>query len=80
MELVSARPSQGTCGTRHYDDNTVECTLGEVPSGGSVTVEVIATPAVAGTMTNTAVGLAEFAPATPANTDATIITVNPASK
>ncbi len=80
MELVSARPSQGTCGTSHYDDDTVECTLGEVPSGGSVMVEVIATPVVAGTMTNTAVGLAEFTPATPANTDATTITVNPASK
>jgi len=79
MTLVSVTPNQGTCGAGEHGGNEVGCTLGVVPTGGSATIEVVATPTVAGTMTNTAVGLAEFTPATPANTNATTIAVNPAS-
>jgi uncharacterized repeat protein (TIGR01451 family) len=79
MTLVSVTPSQGTCGTGHHGSNEVGCTLGLVPSGGSATVEIVATPTVPGTMKNTAVSLAEFTPATPANSSVSNITVNPAS-
>ncbi len=79
MTLVSVTPSQGTCGTGHHGANEVGCTLGLVPSGGSATVEIVVTPTVAGTMKNTAVSLAEFTPATPANSSVSNITVNPAS-
>ncbi|MDP8952879.1 MAG: DUF11 domain-containing protein [Actinomycetota bacterium] len=79
MTLVSATPSQGTCGTGHHGGNEVGCTLGLVPSGGSATVEIVATPTVPGTMKNTAVSLAEFTPATPANSSVANVTVNPAS-
>ena len=78
MTLVSATPSQGTCGTSEHGDNEVGCTLGMVPNGDSATVEVIATPTAPGSMTNTAVGLAEFTPATSANTNAATVAVNPA--
>ena len=79
MTLVSVTPSQGTCGMGHHGANEVGCTLGLVPSGGSATVAIVATPTVAGTMKNTAVSLAEFTPATPANSSVSNITVNPAS-
>jgi len=79
MTLVSVTPSQGTCGTGHHGGNEVGCTLGLVPSGGSATVEIVATPTGPGTMKNTAVSLAEFTPATPANSSVSNITVNPAS-
>lgn len=75
MKLDSAMPSQGTCGTGHHGGNEVECALGKVPSGGSVTLDVVATPKVSGTMTNTAVGQEEFAPASPANSDEATIRV-----
>ncbi len=78
VTLVSVTPSQGTCGTSHHGGNELGCTLGVVASGGSATVEVVATPTAPGTMTNTAVGLAEFTPATPANTGVATITVDPA--
>ena len=79
MTLDSATPSQGTCGAGEHDGGDVaECTLGVVPSGDSATVEIVATPTIPGTVTNTAVGLAEFAPATPANSNAATVTVNPA--
>ncbi len=77
MTLVSVTPSQGTCGTSHHGGNELECTLGMVSNEGSAMVEVVVTPTVPGTMTNTAVGLAEFTPATPANTDVATITVEP---
>jgi uncharacterized repeat protein (TIGR01451 family) len=76
MELVSATPSQGTCGAGPHGMNGVECTLGDLPSGGSASVEVVATPTVPGTMTNTVVGGGEF---TPETRDTAIITVSPAS-
>ena len=79
MTLVSVTPSQGTCGMGHHGGNEVGCTLGLVPSGGSATVEIVATPTVPGTMKNTAVSLAEFTPATPANSSVSNVTVNPAS-
>jgi hypothetical protein len=80
MTLVSATPSQGTCGAgEHGGGDVAECTLGVVSSGGSTTVEIVATPTIAGTATNTAVGLGEFTPATPANSSVSNITVNPAS-
>ena len=79
MMFVSVKPSQGTCGTGHHGGNEVGCTLGLVPSGGTATVEIVATPTVPGTMKNTAVSLAEFTPASPANSNAANITVNPAS-
>ncbi len=78
MTLVSATPSQGTCGAGGHDGGDVaECTLGLVPGGGSATVEIVATPTIPGTATNTAVALGEFAPATPANSNAAIVPVNP---
>ncbi len=76
MELVSATPSQGSCGMSHHAGNGVECTLGELPSGGSATVEIVVTPMVPGTMTNTVVSGGEFAPE---NSEATTITVSPAA-
>lgn len=76
MEFVSASPSQGTCGMSHHD-NGADCTLGELPSGGSATVQVVATPTAPGTMTNTAVGEAEL---TPAGSDEATITVHPATE
>jgi uncharacterized repeat protein (TIGR01451 family) len=79
MTHVSVTPSQGTCGSGHHGGNEVPCTLGLVPSGGSATVEILATPTVPGTVTNTAVGQAEFTPATPANRNVATITVTPAS-
>ena len=79
LELDSATPNQGTCGTSHHDGNEVECTLGEVPSKGSAKVDVVAIPKVSGTMTNTAVGQGEFAPASPANSDEATIRVDPAA-
>lgn len=78
MTLVSATPSQGTCGTSEHGGNEVGCTLGVVPNGDLPTIEVVATPTAPGSITNTAVGLAEFTPATSANTNVATITVNPA--
>jgi hypothetical protein len=74
VQLVSATPSQGTCGISHHD-NGVDCTLGEIPSGGSATVHIVATPTVPGTMTSTTTGQAQL---TPAGNDQTTVTVDPA--
>ncbi len=54
-ELISAMPSRGRCIMSHHDSNDVECPLGEIPRGGSATVEVVATPTAPGTVRNTAV-------------------------
>lgn len=75
VQLVSATPSQGTCGTSHHDFNGADCTLGELPTGGSATLEIVATPTVPGTMTSTATGQAEL---TPAGNDQTTVEVSPA--
>ncbi len=60
-ELVSATPSQGNCGSGHHS-NAVQCVLGDLPSGGSATVEVVVLPMVPGTAKNTAVGGGEHSP------------------
>ena len=60
-ELVSATPSQGNCGSGHQS-NAVQCVLGDLPSGGSATVEVVVLPTVPGTAKNTAVGGGEHSP------------------
>ena len=60
-ELVSATPSQGNCGSGHHS-NAVQCALGDLPSGGSATVEVVVLPTVPGTAKNTAVGGGEHSP------------------
>jgi uncharacterized repeat protein (TIGR01451 family) len=74
MTLVSATPGQGYCGPLHHGGNLFDCTLGVIPTGGSVTVEIVATPAVPGTVTNTAQAGGGFAPveSVPAT-----VTVNP---
>lgn len=58
-ELVSATPSQGNCGSGH-PPNAVQCTLGDLSSGGSATVEVVVLPTVPGTAKNTAIGGGEI--------------------
>jgi uncharacterized repeat protein (TIGR01451 family) len=74
MTLVSATPGQGYCGPLHHGGNLFDCTLGVIPTGGSVTVEIVATPTVPGTVTNTAQAGGGFAPveSVPAT-----VTVNP---
>ena len=74
MTLVSATPTQGYCGPLHHGANLFDCTLGVIPTGGSVAVEVVATPTVPGTVTNTAQAGGGFAPveSVPAT-----VTVNP---
>ena len=74
MTLVSATPGQGYCGPPHHGSNLFDCTLGVIPTGGSVLVEVVATPTVPGTVTNTAQAGGGFAPveSVPAT-----VTVNP---
>jgi uncharacterized repeat protein (TIGR01451 family) len=74
-ELVSATPSQGNCGSGHHS-NAVQCTLGDLPSGGSATVEVVVLPTVPGTAKNTAVGGGENSPEV---TDEATVEVSPAS-
>lgn len=79
MALDSATPSQGTCGAGHHDGNTVECDLGRIPSGGLATVDIVATPTIPGTGTNTVVVQGEVSPATPHSSNSATITVNPAA-
>jgi uncharacterized repeat protein (TIGR01451 family) len=74
MTLVSATPGQGYCGPLHHGGNLFDCTLGVIPTGGSVTVEIVATPTIPGIVTNTAQAGGGFAPveSVPAT-----VTVNP---
>ncbi len=74
MTFVSATPGQGYCGPPHHGGNLFDCTLGVIPTGGSVKVEVVAIPTVPGTVTNTAQAGGGFAPveSVPAT-----VTVNP---
>jgi uncharacterized repeat protein (TIGR01451 family) len=74
MSLVSATPSQGYCGPPHHGGNLFDCTLGVIPTGSSVVVEVVAIPTIPGTVTNTAQAGGGFAPV--ASVPATV-TVNP---
>ena len=73
-ELVSATPSQGSCVPGHHA-NAVQCTLGELPSGDSATVEVVVIPTAAGTATNIAQGGGALSPV---NSDEVTVKVNPA--
>ncbi len=74
VQLVSATPSQGTCGISHHG-NGFDCTLGELPTEGSTTVEIVATPTQPGIMTSTVTGQAELIPA---GNDQTTVEVRPA--
>ena len=81
VSLVSAKPSQGTCDIRRDGANgreSVGCDLGVVQRRGMAKVEIVVTPEVAGTITNTAVAAAEFSPATPANSSSATVRVKPA--
>jgi uncharacterized repeat protein (TIGR01451 family) len=62
MTFVSATPGQGFCGPPHHGGNLVDCTLGTIPNGGSVDVEIVAIPTAPGTMTNLAQAGSGFAP------------------
>ncbi|HLM78863.1 MAG TPA: hypothetical protein VK361_10800 [Rubrobacteraceae bacterium] len=74
MTLVSATPGQGYCGPPHHGSHLFDCTLGVIPTGSSVVVEVVAVPTIPGTVTNTAQAGGGFAPveSVPAT-----VTVNP---
>src|SRR5215207_4196267 len=80
VSLISAKPSQGTCDTRRESASgreSVGCDFGVVQSGGMAEVEIVVTPEVAGTITNTAVAAAEFSPTTPANSSSASVRVKP---
>jgi uncharacterized repeat protein (TIGR01451 family) len=62
MTFVSATPSQGYCGPPHHGGNLFNCTLGTIPTGGSVVVEIVAIPTAPGTMTNDAQAGTGYAP------------------
>lgn len=51
MEFVSATSNQGTCAPVE-GSVVVQCDLGIIPSGGSATMEIIATPTIPGVATN----------------------------
>jgi uncharacterized repeat protein (TIGR01451 family) len=62
MAFVSATPEQGFCGPPHHGGNLVDCTLGTIPTGESVEVEIVVTPTSPGTATNLAQAGSGFAP------------------
>ena len=72
--FISATPEQGFCGPPHHGGNLVDCTLGTIPTGGSVAVEIVVVPTAPGTTTNLAQAGGGFAPvqSVPAT-----VTVNP---
>ena len=74
MTFVSARPEQGFCGPPHHGGNLVDCTLGTIPTGGSVAVEIVAIPTAPGTITNLAQAGGGFAPV---QSVSLTVTVNP---
>jgi uncharacterized repeat protein (TIGR01451 family) len=81
VSLISAEPSQGICDTRRESASgreSVGCDLGVVRSGRMVEVEILVTPLAPGAITNTAVAVAEFSPATPANSSSATVRVKPA--
>jgi uncharacterized repeat protein (TIGR01451 family) len=77
VTFVSATPNQGYCGPPHHGGNLVDCTLGTIPTGDSVTVEMVVIPTTPGTTTNLAQAGGGFAPveSVPAT-----VTVNPQSE
>ena len=71
-EFVLATPSQGSCAlvsreepgipynpTNGYDSDVVQCDLGVIPSGGSVTIDVTVTSTTPGEITNYAADTGE---------------------
>lgn len=58
LEFVSASPSQGSCALLE-GSNVVQCDLGTIPAGGSVLVDITATPTVLGEITNYAADTGE---------------------
>ena len=74
VTFVSATPEHGFCGPPHHGGNLVDCTLGTIPTGGSVAVEIVTIPTAPGTTTNLAQAGGGFAPvqSVPAT-----VTVNP---
>ncbi len=58
MKFVSATSSQGSC-TLLEDSGVVQCELGNIPSGGSATMDITVTPTEVGEMTNYAADNAE---------------------
>lgn len=57
MEFVSSTSSQGTC--TPVEGSVVQCDLGIIPSGGSATMNITATPTAPGVATNYAADTAE---------------------
>ncbi len=74
VTFVSATPDQGFCGPPHHGGNLFDCTLGTIPTGGSVAVEIVAIPTAPGTTTNLAQAGGGFAPV---QSVPTTVTVNP---
>jgi len=74
MTFVSATPEQGFCGPPHHGGNLVDCTLGTIPTGGSVAVEIVVIPTASGTATNLAQAGSGFAPV---QSVPVTVTVNP---
>jgi uncharacterized delta-60 repeat protein/uncharacterized repeat protein (TIGR01451 family) len=54
VNLVSATPSQGTCGGPTTATSAVTCTLGTIQSGAAVTVQLVVSTTAAGTLLNKA--------------------------
>ncbi|MFI5729684.1 hypothetical protein ACIA49_06135 [Kribbella sp. NPDC051587] len=71
VELVSVKPAQGTCNTK------VECALGEIPSGSSVSITVVVKVPAASTatgLTNVATATTSTSDPNPANNTASVTT------
>ena len=70
VTFVSATPTQGTCG-----DPRLTCNLGDLPVGGTATITVVVTPAVAGVTLNHTQVTATTSDANPFNNTGMIATV-----
>lgn len=68
VSLVSAQPSQGSCG----GTTTVSCSLGALAVGGNATVLIQVVPNTAGSLTDTASVTSGVADPNPANNNASI--------
>ncbi|GAB3935076.1 hypothetical protein GCM10029976_044920 [Kribbella albertanoniae] len=71
VELVSAKPAQGTC------SGTLACTLGDIPSGSSVAITVVVKVPEASTatsLTNVATGTSSTSDPNPNNNTASVTT------
>jgi uncharacterized repeat protein (TIGR01451 family) len=52
VQLVSVKPSQGSCGTEA--EGNIPCSFGDIPSGTTVTVKIVVRTVEVGTITNSA--------------------------